>query len=398
MVSSKLIFFTGVYDTLDLFTYEFIREFMNMGYETLEINTNQMSEGLAKLGKFVQTPVKAAITFNNLGFNLELVPGKNIWDELGIPCINILMDHPFCYPEALKNAPKNAVVLCVDKKHMDYITRFYPQISVVGFLAHGGISLDKDLIPIPEREIDVMYAGGLSRKFVQNVMPKFNQFSFDAKTVADIVFNKLISNPAVTTEQAIEDTLIQLEVRLSSENLSEVISKLHYVELLAVSYYREKLIQTMLDAGIQVYLYGPGWDICDFVNHPNLVWEGRISAKDVIEKMHHSKIVLNTMTWFKDGTHDRVFNGMLAGALVVSDESKYMKEEFLSYPETDIRFAQMVMFQLNEMEHLAELIKNLLSRPEEMQKIANNGMYKARERHTWKSRAQELKEELLNQL
>ena len=32
----------------------------------------------------------------------------------------------------------------------------------------------------------------------------------------------------------------------------------------------------------------------------------------MIDVMNDSKIVLNTMTWFKDGTHDRVFNGMLA--------------------------------------------------------------------------------------
>lgn len=397
-MSHKLIFFTGVYDTLDLFSCEFIRVFTNMGYEALEINTNQMSEGLARLAKFVQTPVKAAITFNNLAFNLELVPGKNIWEELGIPCINILMDHPFCYPEALKNAPKNAVVLCVDKKHMDYITRFYPQIPMVGFLAHGGICLEKEPIPILERDIDVMYAGGLSRKFVQNVMPEFSQFSFDAKAVADAALKKLIVDTSVTAEQAIEYELIQRGIGLSSNDLSEVISKLHYIELLAVSYYREKLIHTILDAGIQVHLYGPGWDICDFVNHPNLIWEGRISAKDVLDKMHHSKIVLNTMTWFKDGTHDRVFNGMLAGALAVSDESLYLQEEFLSYPQTDIQSAQMVMFQLDKIDRLAGLIKDLLSHPDDMQKIADNGRRKAIEAHTWQCRANELQEELLNQL
>lgn len=385
-MSPKLIFFTGVYDTLDLFTHEWIRVFTNMGYETLEIHTNKMQEELAKLAKFIQTPVKAAITFNNLAFNLELVPGKNIWEELQIPCINILMDHPFCYPQAMTNAPANAIVLCMDKKHMDYLTRFYPQIPTVGFLAHGGIYLDKEPIPIRERKIDVMYAGGLSRKFVQNVMPDFSQFSFDAKAAADIALKRLIADTSLTAEQAIEDVLIQQGIELPDHELSEVISKLHYIELLAVSFYREKLIRIMLEAGIKVHLYGPGWDICDFANHPNFVWEGSIPAREVMDKMHQSKIVLNTMTWFKDGTHDRVFNGMLAGALAVTDESAYMQEEFLGYPQADAQSAQLVMFRLNEMEPLSELIKNLLANPDEMQKIVNNGRRKALRAHTWTHR------------
>lgn len=397
-MSPKLIFFTGVYDTLDLFSHEWIYIFQNLGYETLEINTNKMEEGLANLAKFIQTPVKAAITFNNLAFNLELVPGKNIWEELGIPCINILMDHPFCYPQAMKNAPANAIVLCVDKKHMDYLARFYPQITTVGFLAHGGICLDKEPIPIREREIDVMYAGGLSRKFVQNVMPDFSQFAFDAKALADIVLKRLITNTSQTAEQAIEDTLMQQGIHLADDELAEVISKLHYVELLAVSFYREKLIRTMLEAGIQVHLYGPGWDICDFAGHPNLVWEGSIPARDVLDKMHHSKIVLNTMTWFKEGTHDRVLNGMLAGALAVTDESAYMQEEFLSYPQSGTESAQIVMFRLDEIDHLPGLVKNLLAHLDQMQKIADNGRQKAMQEHTWTCRAKELQDGLLNQL
>ena len=90
----RLIFFTGVYDTLDLFTEQLVKAFKRMGYETLQIDTTDMGKGLVALAGFVSSPVTAAITFNNLAFHLEVVPGKNIWEELQIPCINILVDHP----------------------------------------------------------------------------------------------------------------------------------------------------------------------------------------------------------------------------------------------------------------------------------------------------------------
>lgn len=394
-MEGKLIFFTGVYDTLDIFSEALIRTFRKIGYDILEITINDLADGISKLAQFVHTPVKAAVVFNNLAFNLQLNNGKNMWEELGIPCINILMDHPFCYRDALEQAPSNAVVLCIDKKHMEYLRRFFPHIPIVGFLPHGGLCLDQEPMPIEQREIDLLYAGGLSRKFIDNVMPDFTQFAFDAKEVANTAYERLITDTEVTAEIAIEEALLAKGIRLTDQELSYVISQLHYVELLATSYYREKLIHTMLKAGLRVHLYGEGWDICEFANHPNLVWKGRISAQEVLEKMHHSKIVLNTMTWFKDGTHDRVLNGMLAGAVAVTDESIYMLEEFQSYPQVNAESAELVLFHLKEMEPLAQTVKDLLKQPGVLQQIADNGRKKAIRSHTWENRANELQEGLL---
>lgn len=394
-MGDRLIFFTGVYDTLDLFTVQFINAFQRMGYETLQIDTRDMEKGLMEFAGFVQAPVKAAVTFNNLGFHLELVPGKNIWEALQIPCINILVDHPCLYKEALETAPGNAVVLCIDKKHMGYLQRFFPRIPLVGFLPHGGKMPGQGPIPIAEREIDVMYAGGLSRKFAPNVMPDFGQFAFDAKAVADMAYKRLVTDTSLTVEEAIEETLIAYGVNNTDEELSCIISQLHYIELLAVSYYREKLIRTMLENGIHVHLYGQGWEICDFARHPNLEWEGKVSPEEVLERMRHSKIVLNTMTWFKDGAHERIFNGMLAGAVAVTDESAYLKDEFQAYPEVGADDAQLLMFRLHEIDGLAKTVAELLLQPDLMQKIADNGRKKAASRHTWELRAAELHKDLL---
>ncbi|MBO6215568.1 MAG: glycosyltransferase, partial [Lachnospiraceae bacterium] len=62
----KLIFTVGVYDILDIFTYEMIPEFERLGYETLLFDTSDMVHSLGKLYDFIKTPVKACITFNNL--------------------------------------------------------------------------------------------------------------------------------------------------------------------------------------------------------------------------------------------------------------------------------------------------------------------------------------------
>ena len=74
---------TGLYDTLDIFTYELKYEFINMGLEVMEFNTKDMKESLYSLMKFIEKPVNAVVTFNNLGFNMELKKVKiygRVWE------------------------------------------------------------------------------------------------------------------------------------------------------------------------------------------------------------------------------------------------------------------------------------------------------------------------------
>ena len=74
------------------------------------------------------------------------------------------MDHPFIHKKALDEAPSNAVVICPDRNHMKFVQRFYPQIQIVGFLPHGGKTKNIQAKPIVERNIDILYAGGISYK------------------------------------------------------------------------------------------------------------------------------------------------------------------------------------------------------------------------------------------
>ena len=393
----RLIFFVGVYDTLDLFTYELQREFEKLQYETMIFDSREMEKSLKQLAAFVMKPVKAAITFNNLGFNMEIQAGKNIWDELQIPCINILMDHPFCYRSALETAPANAVVLCTDRNHMRYLERFYPKIPIVGYLPHAGKELGSVRKTISERSIDVLYAGNLSKSFVENIMPDLKKYTdFNAASVCEKAYYDLIEHPWKTTEQALEESLIAHNVRMDDSRINEVISDLHFIDLYAVSYYREKTVRTLVENGVRVTLYGAGWENCEWITKPNVFYGGKIPANDVVEKMQDTKIVLSTMTWFKDGTHDRVFNGMMQGAVAVSDTSGYMKEEFCGFKNGTEDDRELVMFELEEMDKLPELVKEVLENPQKAQAIADRGYEKAKKSHTWEARALELEQDLLN--
>ena len=210
----------------------------------------------------------------------------------------------------------------------------------------------------------------------------------------------MMDDPSVTTEAAIENRLVGNGISLSDERLCEVIEELHYVDLLIVSHFREKVIRTLAEAGLRITLYGTGWENCDWLkNCPTVDFKGRVSAYQIVELMQDSKIVLSTMTWFKDGTHDRVFNGMLAGAVAVTDCSAYMRENFIGYDFAgNADEAELVMFELTEVESISSRLRTLLSNMDIMQRIADNGREKAAHYHTWQYRADEIDANILKYL
>ncbi len=392
MNGKHLIFFVGAYNTLDLFSNELEREFQSFGYETMQYDISHPEESLKRLSSFLQKPVTAVITFNNLGCNMQLVPGYNVWDQFGIFCINILVDHPSFYKPGLDAAPRLSAVLCIDQNHMRYMQRFYPSIPITGFLPHGGSDRSPaGPKPIRERTVDVLYAGGLSKNFLNNIMPDFSKYKdFDAKSIADAAYGLLIAHPEKTGEAAIEEVLAANGICLPDEQLCGLISDLRYVEGLAVSYYREAAVRTLVEHGIHVALYGNGWENCEWIDSPFVTCHQQVPMEEILDIMQDSKIVLNTMTWFKAGAHERIFDGMLAGAVVVTDSSQYLKEEFSN--------DEFVMFELTEIDCLAQTVTGLLQHPDQMQAIADRGLSAAKERHTWGHRACELESDLISTL
>lgn len=424
-----IIFFEDIYDTLDLFTNQLQEAFEKMGYATFVYhasNQKQSEEALFSLliraagignksyseltveewSKLKGTDLSeqfAVVTFNNLGYNLEIPTGKwaemdgiaesftqgkkeNLWEFFRIPYFNILMDHPFHYEKPLRNAPDTSVVLCTDRNHVKYIHRFYTNIRQVDFLPHAGVELHCKHKPIAERGIDVFYAGALPIYTVAKMIPDLSSIrEVDGEDMMQSVLSELVHNPQKTTEQAIEEYIKSKRNDISDERLQEIIVKMRFLDSYATSFFREQAVRILVESGVQVTVYGTGWNQCEWSGNPHLTYGGKVLAPQILPLMNDSKIVLNTMTWFKAGAHDRVFNGMLAGAAVVTDDSTYMRREFTDGKE-------LVMFSLEDLASLPERVFDLFGHISHMQEIADCGYHAALERHTWKNRAEYLVE------
>ncbi|MDE7253400.1 MAG: glycosyltransferase [Acetatifactor sp.] len=385
----RIVLFKGKLDTLNLFSAQLRKGFEQLGgYEIYEVDLRDMIKGLGGLYTFLQDgSITAMIAFNSTFYGMTLPSGVNMCEQLRIPCINILVDHPYWYPDILRKTPSVGVVLCVDRGHMDYVNRFYPEIEVTGFLPHGGTPMEGMPKPIRERTIEVLYAGSLLAEYAEKQKPDFTQWDFPAEAICETAIQKLLQNPHLIIEQVLENTLRDHQVQMSDAELQAFISSCVYIERVVSSYFREKAVAAVAQAGIPLELYGDGWGECSFIKLPNVHYGGRISPEEVLRKMENTKIVLNTMPWFRDGSHERVFNGMLRGAVVCSETSNYLKEEL----PPDV----WVPYDPSTIDSLPERIQALLQDTDAMQEIADRGYALAKEKHTWQARAMELHQDLL---
>lgn len=392
-MKKTIVLFHGNLDTLNVFTEQLKIGFEGLGYSVYLFDLNNSAQSLGLFyGYLQQNPILAMIGFNLPFFGLKSKSGTNVWEQLSIPSINILVDHPYWYRNILTNTPTNGAVLCIDQNHMNYISRFYPNIAITGFLPHGGTNTIVKCKKISDRTIDVLYAGSLYADYAAKQQPDFSKWDFDAESICNNAVDYLKENTESTIENALETILNKIGIHLSEEELVNFISSCAYLERIISSYYREKIVGSVAKSGISLTLYGSGWESCEWIHLPNVTYSGIVSPVEILSKMEDTKIVLNTFPWFKNGSHERIYNGMLRGCVIASDSSKYLAETFPNNLWLEIGLSD------REIHELPDRLRELLKDNAELQRRSDLGYDIALKKHTWQHRAQEIHEGILQYL
>jgi len=97
--------------------------------------------------------------------------------------------------------------------------------------------------------------------------------------------------------------------------------------------------------------------------------------------LQKTKLSLNVMAWHKDGFTERIADSMLAGAVVVSDNSSQLEEFYRD---------ETVRFELRELEKLPGLLNGLLTDEKKRLEIAKAAKNKASAMASWEVRAEQL--------
>ncbi len=291
-----------------------------------------------------------------------------------------LHDHP-CGLERLKSADERTIVFSCDNRFCDYMERYSPMVKHMEFVPLSGSYYPK-CIPYEERTIDIIFTGGYRdpgrtrEQILATCEAEREQPGFVLDIMEDIIVNTQYTFP-----ECLSRTLKKYNRNMGDDEFREFVRKYLLIDYYAREYYRDKIIRTLLSSGLQLHVFGAGWDDFHSEYKGNLIIHkgGIYAARKAVA---NAKLALNIMPWFKEGFQERIASAMLNKVIAVTDESTYITEYFENGKD-------MVVFSLKEIEALPERISYLLAHPAEAVRIAEKG-YQKIQNHTWYNRVYDM--------
>ena len=317
----------------------------------------------------------ALIGFNRPEPSLQSGDGRFLLDILNIPFFNVIVDPPYYHYKSLGSHAEGLHLIFMDKGHVEYCKKYYmPCKSVeMGYLL-GPIG---NRIPYEERTIDILFTGSDSN--YNNIKKDIlsDKYSADMQNIFLYLIDSGISNPEKTTEELVLSYLHADQNKIEVDVINYIMNHVGvWAEYYLRSYYREKIIRLLVDAGLHVTVAGTGWDSVFPEGLDNLTLLGEVDMEKTADLTANAKILLNVMPWFKDGLHDRIPTAMHNGAVCVTDSSSYIDEHFIDNEN-------IVIYRLSELDSLPNKCQYLLDHPKKAGEIAKAGQRKAELEYTW---------------
>lgn len=366
----RFILFYGEILSLNHFSDELCGQLKQMGHEAdlVDLRMPWMEELAVLLGK----KVDAVICYDGIGMGVI----DDLYSEMGIPIINILMDHPMNMASRIRKHPLKYIQFSPDQEHVAYAKRFLG-LENVFFLPHMASALGGQYhkIPFSERKISVLMPGGLMscNTLYQNIQKKMPNERMRLLALGTLEY--LLENPGHTLEEALQIYSVDCGIPLSDDMVARLMEHMKDVDLFLRMYYRNKVVSLIVSAGIPITLVGGGWDIFAADDRKNVTVLPGCSFVEVFSYMEQSKITLNVMPWFKAGTHDRIFNSLMHYSCPLTDESSWLLKNLI--PDEECAY-----YSLQRLDELPGKVYDLLLHPEKMERIVDHGRKKASENYT----------------
>lgn len=291
-----------------------------------------------------------------------------------------LCDPPAALQENLEQADDRTVVFGCDRNFCDYMERYF-SIKHTEFIPLSGNAYPI-YTPYEERTIDIIFTGTYEdpEQIKEKELARFEEGSVLRRFLEDMM-EDIIINPQYTLPECLSRILTKYQQEVSDSEFADLTREFLMVDYYARFYYREKVIRSLLSAGLTIHVYGNGWEDFHSEYKENLViCKGGYHAAE--KALANAKIALNIMPWFKDAFQERIASAMLSKTVAVTDESKYINENFEDNKE-------LLIFSLKDIDSLAGRIKYLLEHPQEASDIAEHGYQKV-QNHTWECRTRDM--------
>lgn len=355
--------------------------FSKAGYHVEMVDfRNENHEIMERLRKIDWENVYFSLDVNGLATQIPLTNGKYLYEMLDFLHISLLTDAPYNpYTSMMRFPCRKQAVLYLDLTHRFCIDEMYSHKYLAKmFMPWGGYSDHTfEEIISAKRDLEVVYCAtyGFENRRTWHDFPIANEIIKILDDIADYLeaYPESVYRAAqiVLQQRGMEDGFFLRKIQPFFQFL------FMYIKVRR----RMRSLELALKNDLRIDVFGAGWENAPFADQ--LTLHGRVDYDTTLELFARAKIVYQDMAEFNHGGHDRVFTAMLNGAVVVSEYSSYLAQEFND--GEDIFF-----YDWQNGEQQIRVIHELLADEPKRLSAAVSAYSKADKRHRWENRAQQI--------
>jgi len=296
------------------------------------------------------------------------------------PVVSIMGDHPCHRVHQLSiGASEDAVTAWSDASHL-------PALKALGFshravfLPHAGPEPTEKVVPHNERDIDLLFVGTLREPTDRAEWHAANPGV--SPIVPDLIFDTIdvVEKTGAPILPATLDTMMRHRVSPSLFTRDDFASLMSKIQDIGEVNRRVSILAALPD-DLEIAIASNHLPLV-LRDRPNLRYLGYIDDFDRVRGlMLNSRIVLNTTSKFPAGSHDRIWFAMAEGAVVLTDASLFMKQDFRD--GESILYLPQKRLDDEALEPMVAAAKDT----QELARLADRAGSIYRDRHTWRMRA-----------
>lgn len=304
-----------------------------------------------------------------IGFQ-SIVLFKDYFRKMKCPKYIFWFDNPMYFGNLFEGIDDKYYLLCQDRYYAEFIEEHFGAVNALQLPPAGedaGWAANKD------RPFDIVFIGACNYVDESVIKDEFQKEYYEY----------MKAHPNITFEQGLKELLVYKDFNIDEQKFLSLLDSLQDVCRNIVNYYRTKVLETLLAAGIKIDVFGDTWDRYSGLGKDNLIKHDAVNVDESLEIWGRSKIGLNVMTWHKAGMTERIANICLSGAVCLSERTEYLDREFNNYED-------IVTFNLEHLEKLPDVVRELLANDSLRESIAQNAYIKASKEHIWDNRAESI--------
>lgn len=321
-------------------------------------------------------PLSAVVGFQSMLFGKELSGGGYFGNAIRAPKFQFLFDHPIYLTKELEKEVANVYVLSQDETYAVYVNEKLKHVAGAYHFPPAGIEMVYD-VP-KEKTMDLSFIG--TYYDYRNQLDKMDTLPKNYREISNRFYERQKAHPNERAEEALKVVLDDMGFETTEDEFVECLFAMGHAVRALMYYFREKVVETLLNGGIKVDVYSDSWKAAPFANHENLTIHPEVSFEESLSVMAQSKMSLNVMSWHKGGMTERLNNAMLNKSLCVTDQTTYIKREFSN---------EMLQFDLEDFSDLPKRVKTLLEDDAARETMVRRAYEKAIATQTWECRAKE---------